>query len=290
MSQLAIETEFRIRPRRQNFAAVVEGVNAKEPLTGSVVQAIKDALLKYKVVFFKTQNLTREEHIAFAAQFGVTYFNESKYPNPYDEEGVANVSVVPHFHADVMYHSEGPAFSILRMIEVPEVGGNTMWLDLVSSYRDLSPMLRSFLETLTVEQGVRDYDLSDEELNQHFKQRRGKDLNADELREMREELAPWEAPMVRLIPETNESNYWIAPSVTRAVKGMTKGESEMLLPFLFQHLMQPKYLFAWNWDAGDIAFWDQRTTLHCGMNDYGAANRHGNRISIVPNKPIRVTQ
>src|SRR5665213_300309 len=105
MAQLAVPMEFRIRPRRQNFAAVVEGVNAKEPLSDSVVQAIRDALLKYKVVFFKTQNLSREEHITFAAQFGATYFNDSKYPNPYDEEGIANVSVVPHFHADVMYLS-----------------------------------------------------------------------------------------------------------------------------------------------------------------------------------------
>jgi taurine dioxygenase len=288
MSITESKLKVEIVPETPGFGAVVVGVDAREPLGDELVATLKEAVLHYKVLFFRAQHLSRSEHVALAAQFGETFFNKSKYPNAYDEEGLANVSVVPNFHADVMYRPESPSFSFLQMLELPEVGGDTVWVDLVASYLDLSQQFREFLETLTVMQGVRDYDLSDDELRLEFKQRKGKDLTLDEIRELREELAPWEAPLVRVIPENGVKNYWIAPAVTRMIKGLSKEESDAVLGVLFRHQMQPKYVYRWRWGAGDIAFWDQRTTLHCGMTDYGTVKRHGNRISIVPNRPIGI--
>lgn len=176
-----------------------------------------------------------------AAQFGETYFNNSKYPNAYDEEGIANVSVVPNFYVDAMYRPletkpEVP-FSFLQMLEIPDIGGDTSWVDLAASYQDLSEKLRGILETLTVMQGVRDCDLSDDELRLELNRRKGKDLTPEEIRELREELPPWEAPLVRVIPENGVENYWIAPAVTRSINALNKEESDAL----------PGYCFATNY-------------------------------------------
>lgn len=287
MARSDVQTvKIQIQPETPNFGAVVEGVNAKHPLEKYQVDELKDALMRYKVLFFRGLHLSREEHLAFATHFGDPYVNPSEYITEYDDEGVASVTVVPNFHADVMYLPHAPAFSMLRMVEVPKVGGDTMWADLVSSYNDLSESFRAFLETLVVLQASNAYYLSDEEIAWDYKRRLGKKITNEQIAEMRAFLAPWECPLVRQIPETGAKNYWVAPSVTRGIKGMNSEEANAILGVLFRHQLQPRYVYRWRWAVGDLAFWDHRTTLHCGIHDYATEKRLGYRVSVRTNTPL----
>lgn len=283
-----VNSKILFHPETPNIGAVVEGVDGKHRLSQQHIDELKDALMKYKVLFFRKLHLTREEHLEFATQFGDPYVNPSGYTAEYDDEGVSSVTVVPNFHADVMYMPQAPSFSMLRMVEMPAVGGDTMWADLVASYNDLSATFRAFLETLVVLQASDAFYLSDADLGADYKRRHGKELTREQLVELRTFLAPWECPLVRRISETNINNYWVTPRVTRGIKGMSDEESRAILNVVYNHQLQPRYVYRWRWSVGDLAFWDHRTTLHSGIPDFGSEKRLGYRVSVASNTPIPV--
>lgn len=284
----ATDVGLRIVPETPTFGAVIEGVRAKEPLSDEVVETLKAALTRYKVIFFRGLHLSRDEHLAFASHFGEVWKNPSGFVD-YEDDGVSGVTVVLGFHADAMYLPQSPSFSMLRMLELPEVGGDTIWLDLVSSYADMSEQFRGFLETLTVFQGQKAFDLTDDELGREYKRRTGLEIDAEGVKRIRASLTPWEAPLVRVIPETGVKNYWVSAQHTRGIKGLSKEESDAVLGVLFRHQVQPKYVYRWRWQVGDLAFWDHRTTLHSGVADFGSEKRYAQRVSVANNQPIGVS-
>jgi taurine dioxygenase len=284
------DLNIRILPETPTIGATIEGITGKEALSDAAIAVLKDALMRYKVLFFKGLNITKEEHHKFTTQFGAPCANKTIFEKDYDEEGYANVTVVPHFHADLMYLKEGPSFSMLQMREKPAVGGDTMWADLVSSYQDLSPAMQEFLEGLTAINGRSTYYMSDDQLHEHHKKRYHEDLSIEQLRQLREFLAPNENPIVRVIPETGVKSYWISAEHTQRIKELSSEESKTLLDMLFRHQMQPKYIYRYKWNVGDIAFWDHRTTLHSGIADFGSEKRLAQRQSVGENTPISVAE
>lgn len=284
------DLKIRILPETPSLGAVIEGVNAKEPLNEEVVSLLTDALMKYKVLFFQRQHLSREEHQAFACSFGEPFANPARFLADYDEEGLTNVSVVPHFHADLMYMHQGPSFSMLQMLEKPDVGGDTMWADLVSSYQELSETMREFLEGLTAINGRRTYYWPDDLLLTHHKKHYNEDLTPEQLKQLRAYLTPNENPVVRVIPETGVKSYWISEEHTQKIKELSQQESDALLGMLFRHQLHPRFIYRYRWNVGDIAFWDHRTTLHSGISDFGNEKRFGQRQSVRLNTPVSVAE
>ena len=197
---------------------MVEGVDAREPLGQALVAVLKAALLRHKVLFFREQNLSRDQHVNFVMHFGDVFLNPSG-ASDYDDGGMARVTVVPFFHADIMYMPNSPSFSMLQMLELPSVGGDTMWLDLVTGYAALSEPFRKFLEGLMVMQSYLARDaMSDDELRNVFSRSGNRRLpTTEELDALRESLRPWECPLVRVIPETGVRNYWVADSTPRSL-------------------------------------------------------------------------
>jgi taurine dioxygenase len=286
--ELASDLRITISPETPTLGAVVTGVNGKEPLSPEAVALLTEAILRYKVLFFRNQFLTDEEHHRFTLHFGDPCANKTIFEKDYDAEGLSNVTVVPHFHADLMYLEEGPSFSMLQMHTKPPVGGDTMWADLVASYHELSPTMQGFLEGLTAINGRSTYYLSDAALHEHHLQRYHEDLSSEQLSLLREFLAPNENPLVRVIPENGERVYWISEEHTQRIKELSDAESSSLLKMLFAHQMQPRFIYRYRWNVGDIAFWDHRTTLHSGIADFGDTKRHAKRQSVGSNRPISV--
>lgn len=282
--------DIRILPETPVFGAVVEGVDGRVRLSDEAIAVLKDALMRYKVLFFKNQNLSMQEHHAFTLQFGPPCANKTIFEKDYDEEGLSKVTVVPHFHADLMYLKEGPSFSMLQMREKPSVGGDTMWADLVSSYQALSPAMQTFLEGLTAVNGRKTFFMSDDQLHAHHKARYNDDLGSDQLKQLREFLAPNENPVVRVIPETGVKSYWISEEHTQRIKELSTEESKALLQMLFAHQLQPRFIYRYKWNVGDIAFWDHRTTLHSGIADFGEQKRFAQRQSVGENVPISIAE
>lgn len=284
-----IATRVSLAPITPRFGAVVEGVNAKELLSADVVASLKEAILKYKVLFLREQNLSPQEQYALASNFGGPYEGRAgRFTRDYEEGGLSTVTVVPHFHADIMYGQEGPSFSMLQMLELPDEGGDTMWADLVSSYETLSQPIKDLVESLDASYVMPNYYLSDEDLAAAHKRQYGEDLAPEKLKALRDFMAPNTHPIVRVIPETGQKNYWVSEQHTERIVGLSKWESEAILGLLFRHQLRPQFVIRWKWSVGDIAFWDHRTTLHSGVADFGAQKRRGQRASVGPNEPIGV--
>jgi alpha-ketoglutarate-dependent taurine dioxygenase len=285
MAEVIAAASIRLNPLTPGFGAVVDGVEPRAGLTPDEVAALRGALLRYKVLFFRGLSLGDREQQAFADHFGPPFAYHGRYDVDDDEPGLSSVTVVPHFHSDYMYMKQGPAFSMLQMLTVPESGGDTLWADLVTSYEELSLELRGLLERLTAVHVHPSHAQDDETLLASRRRRFGPDFSRAELALVRDALQPSEHPLVRLIPETGRANYWVSARHTQAIKGMSRLESDALLRLLFEHQLQPRFIVRWKWQPGDIAFWDHRTTLHSGVRDYGSAKRFGRRASIAANSP-----
>lgn len=287
---VTVATRVALAPITPQFGAVVEGVNVKEPLDPEIVTFLKDAILRYKVLFFREQNLSPQEQFAFAGNFGGPYEGRAgRFTRDYEEGGLSTVTVVPHFHADIMYGQEGPSFSVLQMLELPDFGGDTMWADLVSSYEALSEPIKGLVETLEASYVMPNFYLSDKELAVAHKRQYGEDLTSEKLQALRDFMKPNVHPIVRVIPETGRKNYWVSEQHTERIVGVSKWESEAILGLLFRHQLRPEFVMRWKWSVGDLACWDHRTTLHCGVADYGTQTRRGQRASVGPNEPVGVS-
>jgi taurine dioxygenase len=279
---VTVEGGVSIRPLTPRLGAVVGNLDARSPLPDETVRAVHRALMTYKVVFFRAQGLTVPEQEAFAAHFGPP-FTDPLTRNVEGHPGMTTVTRVDHFHSDHMHMADPPKFSMLQLNVVPDVGGDTMFADLVASYEALSLPMRIFLEGLTGIYVSRD---PSEDIAARYGAFLGRELSEQDLAEIRQALVPHEHPLVRLIPETGRKNYWLCKRFTRAVKELEPAESEALLGFLFAHQLRPEFVLRWRWEAGDIAFWDHRTTLHAGIGDYGDQERHGQRASVAGGRPV----
>lgn len=281
-SAVTDETGLSIRPLTPRLGAVVEGVEARLPLSDVTVAVVLDALMTYKVVFFPEQGLTVPEQEAFAAHFGPP-FADPLTRRVDGHPGMTTVTRVDHFHSDHMHMADPPKFSILQLDVVPGVGGDTMFADLDALYEALSPAMRGFLGGLTGVYVSRD---PSEDVAARYGTFLGRELRDQDLVEIKDALVPHEHPLVRLIPETGRKNYWLCRRFTRAIKELDPAEGDALLEFLFAHQLRPEFVLRWRWRPGDIAFWDHRTTLHAGIADYGEQERHGQRASIAGGRPV----
>ena len=277
----------KITPRTPSFGARVDGLNAQEPLPDDVVDQLKQAILDYKVLFLTAQHLDEAQHSRLAACFGAPFEGSNRFDQEYEQTGLTDVKVVAHFHSDLMYRAEQPAFAMLQMLQLPSVGGDTMWADLGASYDALSEPVKETLEGLYADHVHPDYYLSDEERSRRYEAGFGRPLSPEELEQQKQSLSPNTPPLIRRLPETGRKYYFASAQHTARIRGLSKEESDALLNLVFQQQLKPEFVIRWNWTLGDIAFWDHRTTLHAGVNDYDRSEtRRGRRANIGTSKPI----
>lgn len=257
-----------VRPLTGHIGAEIDGVDLRQKLDPVAVDEIKAALLQWKVVFFRDQPLTHEEHIAFASAFGqptvghpVFGFVEG-YPQVYSiardrfkTRVVGEPLIRPWtgWHTDVTAAINPPAASILRGVVIPPYGGDTLWTNLAEAYKGLSGTLRGFVDTL---RGIHKFAPPEgQAATDDFKDRN-----------KRRPLVS-EHPLVRVIPENGERVLFASPSFLKSVTGLHPRESQQLLELLFEHITRPEYTVRFKWETGSIAFWDNRTTSHLAPRD-----------------------
>jgi taurine dioxygenase len=281
--------KIKISPVTPSFGARVDGLNAREPLDEDVAEQLKKAILEYKVLFLTGQHLNEEQHARLAAYFGAPYEGSNRFDHEYEQSGLTDVKVVAHFHSDLMYREEQPAYAMLQMLELPSVGGDTMWADLTASYEALSEPMKTLLEGLYAYHVHPDYYVDDDERSRRYEASFGRPLTVEELAEQKKQLSPHIHPVVRRLPETGKKYYWVSAQHTARIQGLSKDESDAILGLIFKQQLKPEFVIRWRWTLGDIAFWDHRTTLHAGVNDYDRSeSRRGRRANIASVKPVPV--
>jgi alpha-ketoglutarate-dependent taurine dioxygenase len=259
--------EIKVSPIAGYIGAEIGGVDLSKTLSERVVAEIRGALLAHKVIFFRDQKkVGHPEQIAFAARFGqVTYAHPhedepfEEYPEilPIDTRryqerfGRKLTSYESRWHTDVTAAVNPPAASILRAVNVPAVGGDTQWSNLVAAYENLSAPLRTLADQLRAEHRFGLY-LQD---------------SSKYLARIRENPLVAEHPVVRVHPETGERALFVSPGFTSHIVGIPRHESDLLLKLFFEQIQRPGFTVRFRWQPGDIAFWDNRATAHLAPQD-----------------------
>ncbi len=247
------------------LGARVHGVDLAGPLDDDTIVAIEDALVAHKVLFFRAQRLDPASHVAFARRLGdltaahPTVGSLPGHPNVFELDAGrgarANV-----WHTDVTFLHRPPRASILHAVEIPPVGGDTIWADTEAAYLEAPVHLRSLAEQAwAIHTNTTDY----------AQLTTAGDDYATEFH-----AAAFEArhPVVRVHPLSGRPSLLLG-GFARRLEGMSSAESADVIRLLQAHVTRPELTVRWRWRAGDVAIWDNQSTQHYALHDYGSAPR-----------------
>ncbi len=286
-----VPTTIEVRPYSFHIGAEISGVDLSRPLGAKTVAEIRAAFLKWKVVFFRGQSLDHARHIAFARQFGdltvghAVFGNVDGHPEIYSVakhrkaaryEGPSMVRPWSGWHADITAAINPPAASILRGVTIPPYGGDTQWTNLVAAYNGLSDTMRGFIDGL---RGIH-----------RFAAPQGVATTNEYNKLLTSRGQVSEHPLVRVHPETGERALYVSPSFLKSIVGLHPRENQQLLELLWEHAVRPDYTVRFRWQAGDIAFWDNRSTCHLAPSDIFQtdADRQLYRVTLVGDVPVGI--
>jgi len=280
-----------IRPLSRACGAEVTGLDLTRPLAPETVRLLHQALGERGILLFRDADLTPEQHIAFSRQFGpleshvVGEFNLPDHPEIFvvsnvKEEGKLKGAVYAgqYWHSDLSYMKKPSLGSLLLCREMPEIGGDTMWANMVHAYESLSGVMQAFLGGL---KAIHDYSHAYDTYFAHLKER--PPLTA----EQRAKTPSVEHPMVRTHPVTGKKALYVNPGFTTGIVGMPREESQPILDFLFRHSTRPEFIYRHKWRVNDMVFWDNRGTMHYALADYDfSVRRHMHRTTIAGDAPF----
>lgn len=274
-----------VRPMTVNIGAEIEGVDLSRPVDDATFAAVYQAFLKWKVIFFRDQDITPEQHLDFARRFGPLEVHPISPKVPGHDElvllarGAGARNGEDEFHADVTFKDCPPKCTVLRSIEVPEYGGDTIWIDMAAAYRGLPGDVKEKIAGL---HGVHD-----------FEPVFGHRLPGEKLEAMRREYPPMHHPIVARHPETGEQILYVNRLFTThladayTAKGMRRAESDALLATLFEVVTIPEHQVRFRWRRNSVAIWDNRATQHYAVYDY--ADPEGRQTRRVMNRATAMT-
>jgi len=274
-----------VRPVAGRIGAVVVGVDLVAPLDEGTVAEIRAALHRWKVLFFRDQqHLDPGSQIAFARRFGdvttahPTVPGLNEHPNVLDvDAGDGNVAV--QWHTDVTFVDRPPVGSILRAVVVPPYGGDTLWANTAAAYDELPAPLRTLAGALdAVHTNQFDYVEPKRDVGGRLR------AYAEVFESVKYETVH---PVVRVHPETQEHALFLG-GFARRIVGLAARDSAALLRVFHGHVDKPENVVRWRWRAGDVAFWDNRTTQHRAIGDFGRQPRRLHRVTLAGDVPYGV--
>jgi taurine dioxygenase len=293
-------TSLLVRPITPITGAEVRGVDLSRDLDPATIASIREALLQYKVLVFHDQDLTDDEQIRFSRYFGrvtpahpvtnglaqtpeikenILSRDRDEYaPFDLDIEHPLRPALRPRapvgWHIDITFVANPNSVTLLRAVQIPPVGGDTLFANLEALYDSLSPSLRGYLDTLQAIH-VRDDAAVGRPPSPRFDGR---------------DAGPFAAlhPLVRVHPETGKKHLFLATGFVKAIAGLRSRESAALLDFLNAELAGRADLHARvRWSPGALVVWDNRAVAHAGPIDakYIAGERIVHRTTVEGDLP-----
>ncbi|MCR8635801.1 TauD/TfdA dioxygenase family protein [Paenibacillus radicis (ex Xue et al. 2023)] len=269
-------TLFGVNPLGPLIGAEITGIDLRNPVSPELQQELNRALLEWKVIFFRDQHITSQQQQAFAQLWGELETHPFLPQGDSDEvvrfakndktEGKEN-----SWHSDVSWRLEPALGAILRLVEVPPAGGDTLWADMGAAYDNLPDEIKERIDGLTA---IHD-----------FTHAFGVRLSPDELAAKQAEFPAAEHPIVRIHPETGRRTLYVNPNFTSRIVGLEPDEGEQLLQYLFKQAHIPEYQVRFRWENNSIAFWDNRATQHYAVSDYFPNRRVAERVAITGDRP-----
>ena len=275
---------FGLRALSPTIGAEVDGVDLGATIDDDLHAELNRALLEWKVLFFRDQDITRAQHRAFAERWGeLEQHPFYSYVHP-DEQSAADVvtlakdaasgGVENEWHADITWHDRPSLGAVLRAVEVPDLGGDTLWADAGAAYDGLPADVRARIDGMVA---VHDWRTT-------F----GLAMPPEDVEALSPQFPPVEHPVVRVHPETGRRTLFVNPIFTQHIIGLDHDESDALLDTLYRQMTRPEYQCRFRWTAGSVAFWDNRSTQHYAASDYWPQRRVMDRISIAGDRPVGI--
>jgi taurine dioxygenase len=262
------------------LGAEISGVDLSRPLSPDALAELRGLWLRHLVVFFRDQDLSPRQFMAFAGQIG----EPVEYPLVKGIEGypkIIEVKKLEHervpfggiWHSDTAYLERPPMASMLLAREVPPAGGDTLFANMYLAFESLSAGLQKLLQGL---KGVNSSTKADASKTRE-------DALKSSGKKSRDFLA--EHPVVRTHPETGRKALYVNPGHTVRFAGWTEEESAPLLQYLFDFQVRPEFTCRFSWQPGSIALWDNRCAQHNPVNDYHGYRRVMHRITLAGDPP-----
>jgi taurine dioxygenase len=268
---------FDVWPLSPTIGAEITGLDLADDLDDATFSRLDKAFMDHKVLFFRDQDITTDQHVAVCRRFGEL----EVHPFVSGKEGFPEVMVLTHnekfrgtenfWHSDVTWRQEPSLGSMLRAVEVPDVGGDTLFADMEAAYDGLGPAMQGMLDGLVA---IHD-----------FVQVFGHGRSPEELAELREKYPPAEHPVVRTHPVTGRKSLYVNVAFTARIKGLRPEESLQLLRYLYKQAAVPERQCRFRWAPNSFALWDNRCVQHYAVSDYFPQRRVMERVTIVGDRP-----
>lgn len=281
---------MQVHPLTRNIGAELEGVSladaARDPALFAEINAL---LLKHKVLFLRDQDITPADHVAFARRFGELEDHPVVGSDP-ENPGLVRIykdldSPPEHYenawHCDATWREIPPMGAVLRCLETPDVGGDTIWVNMAQVYADLPDHIKAQIADLRARHSI----------EASF----GAAMPIEKRHALKALYPDAEHPVVRIHPETGEKVLYVSgfathfvnfhrPENVRYGQDFAPGAAD-LLSYLIGRAAIPEYQVRWRWKKNSVAIWDNRCTQHYAVQDYWPAVRKMERAAIIGCKP-----
>jgi taurine dioxygenase len=273
-----------------HIGAELSGVSLAEAIgNDDLFGAIREALLAHKVLFFNDQQISKAEHVAFASRFGELEDHPVAGSDP-DHPGLVciykDLDSPPDYyenawHCDATWRDAPPMGAVLRCLECPPVGGDTIWANMSRAYEDLADSVKEQVAGLFARHSI----------EASF----GARMSTEKRHALKAQFPDAEHPVVRTHPESGEKALFVnsfathftnfhTPENVRYGQDYSPGSSQ-LLNYLVARAAIPEYQVRWRWRPNSVAIWDNRCTQHYAVMDYWPAVRKMERAGIIGDKP-----
>lgn len=281
-----------LTPLGATIGSLVDGVHLADDLGSATVARLRDALVERKVLVLRGQHLTPDQLVAAGRRLGeLTDAHPVLPPLDAAHPEVLEIDATrsrqdPRYrdewendtwHTDVSFMPDPPLGSLLSGVVIPPVGGDTAWIDLQAAYESLSAPLQRLADGLdAVHDGRAEFAefLRD---NPDGGRWRGQRFTV---------IEPVRHPVVRVHPESGRRSLFVNPTFTTRIVGLSAQEGADLLALLHRHATRPEHTFRHRWSAGDVVIWDNRSTMHVGIRDYGDQHRVLHRVTVAGDVPF----
>jgi taurine dioxygenase len=281
---------IRVEPLTCTIGAELSNVNlgvaSRDP---ALVAEIRALLLAHKVLFFRDQDITRAEHVAFARHFGELEDHPVAGSDP-ENPGLVRIYKSPEapidryensWHTDATWREKPPFGCVLRCVETPAVGGDTMWVNMAAAYARLPEHVKTQIAPLRARHSI----------EASF----GAAMPIEKRLALKAQFPDAEHPVVRTHPETGEKVLFVNaftthftnfhnPDNVRFGQDANPGAS-LLLGYLISQAYIPEFQVRWRWKKNSMAMWDNRCTQHYAVMDYPPCHRKMERAGIVGDLP-----
>lgn len=275
-----------IKPLTCALGAELINVNLADAAHDDTLFAdVKAALLKHKVLFLRNQDFSRADHVAFARRFGELEDHPVAGSDP-ENPGLVRIYKSPDqpndryensWHCDGTWRETPPMGSVLRCVECPPVGGDTMWANMALAYEKLPQHIKDLIAPLRARHSI----------ECTF----GAAMPVEKRLALKAQYPDAEHPVVRTHPETGEKVLFVSgfathftnyhtPANVRVGQDFTQGSSG-LLQYLISQAAIPEYQVRWRWEPNSVAIWDNRATQHYAVMDYPPCHRKMERAGII---------